>query len=135
MHTKNGSAWALACLVLAGIAIFTAQDGRGQDEGGVAQRWEYRLLVWEPADTENMLRKVTDSTDLSNVDEMAQSLARDIELRDHPSIQAAIEERIAELLVEVGESGWEAYWLRERPIQVGGEILEVPTVFLRRPAD
>jgi hypothetical protein len=132
--TRRHAGWLVAGLVVCGWFAWAwgGAAARAQEvppPGAV--RWEYRLLTWQSEDTTRILRQIKGDT-LGDPQTLARELSRDRELRDDPEIQALVEQRLAERLNEVGQEGWEAYWIVDQTTSVGGGLFPTPTAYLKR---
>ena len=124
-------AWPAAAL-LAALLLLLAPAPPAAQAGPPGGVWEYRLLVWEEADTAAVIRQVAGADELADPVQLAQALERQQPLLDDPRIIAAVEARLAGRLNEVGLERWEAFWVRENIALIGGAPLRVPSVLLKR---
>lgn len=113
------------------VALATAWAVRAQDRPAAAPVWQYRLLTWERADTEAVLRRVT-GQQMASVEEMLRRMADQLQPIEDPRLQVAVSERLAERLQAEGAEGWEAFWVRETNAVISGYAVPAPSVLLRR---
>lgn len=126
--------WPTLAAGLLVLALARAQEAPPPARpAGVAPAWDYRVLTWQRADTEAALRDATGSS-ITNLEDMLARLAAEVDPRDHPALQTAIDQRLRSHLERLGAEGWELTWVRENTTLVAGYVLPAPALYLRRAA-
>lgn len=130
MRHRLAPAVLLAIALLGAAALVRAQDAEAPPAAALPV-WEYRVLAWEWADSSAVLREVT-RNELGDPAELARSLQREHEPVTFGPLLEAVQERLAAKLTAAGREGWEAWWIQEAQVDVGGVLLPAPALYLRR---